>query len=115
MAKFNYKTIETGLIHGGIYGDHMEKGIHEIVTDTPGLECKGVHYEDQKGTYYHGKGIEPELLVFYKDTDSTFSCPEEEIEVDPGNIHENHDYDLYRNTEIFGAVVVIGKAACGHG
>lgn len=42
MAKFNYKTIETGLIHGGIYGDQYTGAVNVPIYQTSTYEQQGL-------------------------------------------------------------------------
>ena len=42
MEKFNYKTIETGLIHGGIYGDQYTGAVNVPIYQTSTYEQQGL-------------------------------------------------------------------------
>lgn len=54
MAKFNYKTIETGLIHGGIYGDQYTGAVNVPIYQTSTYEQQGLG--QNKGWEYSRTG-----------------------------------------------------------
>lgn len=58
MAKFNYKTIETGLIHGGIYGDQYTGAVNVPIYQTSTYEQQGLG--QNKGGNIPEQEIQPE-------------------------------------------------------
>lgn len=54
MEKFNYKTIETGLIHGGIYGDQYTGAVNVPIYQTSTYEQQGLG--QNKGWEYSRTG-----------------------------------------------------------